>query len=164
MVVKKHTFKRLNKRVNIRTKLQKCFSCKKTRTIITYPCEIDYCSDIKCNNKIPLCQTCSEFELVYVCKDHEDYIERHPTYCDFTGQSYFESPVYYWYASCGIRRVFDTECEGCGKTYKVCGNHENSPIKFSKCAMCLKHTFDDFEFAKRFVYGLRELREDNFTL
>ena len=141
-----------------------CSVCKMNKKCNEYPCEVDYRSDIRCDNKLTICSQCFTSNNVYVCEDHEKYMKKNIAYCDFTQQSSSESPVYYCYPDLGMRRVKDTECEGCGKIYPVCHNHEDSPIKFSKCAMCLKDTFDNFEFAKTFVFGLSELRKDNFTL
>ena len=169
MVVKKPVFnKRITNETLMKFKLHpvlglpKCKYCKNHNECNEYPCEVDYRSNgsIKCNKKIVVCSRCFNPDKVFVCDNHSKDINA--VFCDFTGQCYSESPVYYYFPELGIRRVYDTECKGCGKVYQVCHHHDSSPIKYTKCAMCLKDMFDDF--GKRFVYGLRDLKEDEFTL
>jgi hypothetical protein len=164
MVAKKHYYNYITTTETLSkfNFIKKCTYCNIGKMCFTIcpPCEIDYRSDgsIKCSEKIYICDSCFNPNNVYVCKKHEK--DLNIVYCDFTGQEYSESPVYYYFPENGIRRVKDSICEGCKKTYQVCNNHNTSPIKFSNCAMCLKDTFE----YKDHIYGLRELRKDNFTL
>lgn len=119
----------------IDSKLIKCNSCDIEKECIYYKCEVDYRSELNCENQIPLCNNCYTKCNVYVCKDH--YSDIFITYmCEYTNQSYSHSPVYYWFPHLGIQRVYDTVCQFCNNTFYTCNKHEHSPYKKITCARC----------------------------
>lgn len=130
-----------------------CRGCKKRKDCIKVKCEVDYRSDkgLECNKKMWYCESCFTPSNVFVCKKHES--DLNVVYCDYTGSSYSESPVYYCFHYLGIRRVNDTTCKRCDKVFQVCGYHTYSPIKFHVCAMCLKGAFECYGL--EYVHGLK---------
>ncbi len=115
--------------------LPKCGVCKEEKECNSYPCEVEYRSNrnIKCENIITICDKCFDPDDVYVCKNHEKDVNI--VYCDFTGTSQRDSPVYFHFPDLGIRRVKDYICETCKKEYKVCKYHKD--IEYKNCYKCL---------------------------
>jgi len=133
----------------------KCVSCKRTSYRMCSPCEASYRSEtpLECNKFIPVCDDCFDTNEVYLCKKHYELKGRKNIFCEFTGQSYSDSPVYYYHYFKSVRRTKQYKCENCSKDYFACGCHRhNSPIKYSKCATCLIDTF----FCPLFVHGLQD--------
>ena len=135
----------------------RCKKCKKHRRYIKCPCEVSYRSneEIKCDVVLPICKRCFNPNNVYVCPKHYSTLLRNKKLCEYAGQSYNDSPVYFSFPRLGIRRVNDSVCEKCNETFQVCHLHDRSPHKYTTCARCL----GDVDY---WVYGMkrRDLRPD----
>lgn len=134
---------------------KKCKSCKKISYRTPTPCEASYRSNenIECNKKIHICDDCFSPEDVYLCKKHYNLKAYDDIFCEFTGQEYSDSPVYYYNYFGSVRRTRKCKCEKCNKDYYACGIHGyNSPHKYKNCATCLIDTF----YCPDFVHGVRD--------
>ncbi len=130
-----------------------CEVCHIRFGLLDIPCEIEYRSKTHtaCTKTIAMCEQCFSPNQVFTCDEHRQSVNA--VECEFTGQGYEDSPVYYMFPDLGIRRVRDAVCSKCAKEYQVCHIHQhNSPIKYEMCAWCLRHTFWD----PRWVRGVRE--------
>lgn len=113
-----------------------CQSCEQSCECQWYPCEVDYRSKgtIPCSTKIPLCDSCFDHDKVFTCLEHVSVIQQ--VYCDYTNESYWESPVFYDYPEKGFRRVYSKRCRICKDVYDVCKWHDDEPKKYKLCAYC----------------------------
>lgn len=151
--------------VDIFRKFVKCVICKEKNKCLRYTCEIDYKTDLFCTKKLWICDSCYDPENVYCCKAHKSQLKS--TFCEFVGQSYGHSPVYWWGAGClddiGIvTRVYDTKCSFCLIDFKICKNHSSAPIKYTTCAQCCNDELDlDLN---SWVHGLRRDRNSQIDL
>lgn len=133
--------------VDIFRKFTNCGNCKAKKKCLAYNCEVDYRSDLLCSKKIWLCDNCYNPDRVFTCKKHKH--EVNSTKCEFAGQSYGHSPLY-WDTYCtdpkdevgNIPRVYDTQCEHCKITFQICKHHPRSPFKYTTCAHCCSDVFD----------------------
>jgi hypothetical protein len=113
-----------------------CQACERSRECQLYPCEVDYRSNgtIPCSTRISLCDSCFDPDKVFTCKEHVSVIQQ--VYCDYTNESYWESPVFYDYPEKGFRRVRNKRCRLCKDCYDVCSWHDDEPKKYRLCAYC----------------------------
>lgn len=113
-----------------------CQSCEQSCECQLYPCEVDYRSKgtIPCSTKIPLCDSCFDPDKVFTCLEHVYDIRK--VYCDYTNESYGESPLYYDFSERGIRRVHRKKCRICKDLYDICKWHDDEPKKYKLCSYC----------------------------
>ncbi len=113
-----------------------CQACDRERECQLYPCEVDYRSKgtIPCSTMIPLCDSCFDPDKVFACLEHAQVIN--VVYCDYTNESYWESPLYYDFPEKGFRRVHSKRCRLCKEVFPVCKWHDDEPKKYKLCAYC----------------------------